>query len=96
LDDDAAGWRLRFAALTLRRGQLSRRLNSSPVLIDGTHVKADLVTASRVDMVDRAATFSHANITRAEMELLPIYRAGQLFESNPGLVVTLHSGEGRA
>jgi hypothetical protein len=30
------------------------------------------------------------------VELRPIYRAGQLFEAVPGLVVTIHSGEGKA
>ncbi|TWB46345.1 TonB-dependent receptor [Nitrospirillum viridazoti] len=55
-----------------------------------------LVIASRVDMLDRASTASQGIITREEVELRPIYRASQLFESIPGLVVTVHSGEGKA
>ena len=35
-------------------------------------------------------------MTREEIELRPIYRVGQLYETVPGLVVTVHSGEGKA
>lgn len=55
-----------------------------------------VVTASRVDLLGRAATASQGSITQKEVELRPIYRPGQLFESIPGLVVTIHSGEGKA
>jgi hypothetical protein len=47
-------------------------------------------------MLGKALTASQGSITRAEVELRPIYRAGQLFEAVPGLVVTIHSGEGKA
>jgi outer membrane receptor protein involved in Fe transport len=55
-----------------------------------------VVTASRVDLLGRAATASQGVITRKEVELRPIYRIGQLYETLPGLVVTVHSGEGKA
>jgi outer membrane cobalamin receptor len=55
-----------------------------------------IVTASRLDMLGKAATASQGTITQKEVELRPIYRASQLFESIPGLVVTIHSGEGKA
>ena len=55
-----------------------------------------VVTASRVDLLGQAATASQGSITRKEVELRPIYRPGQLYESIPGLVVTVHSGEGKA
>lgn len=55
-----------------------------------------VVTASRVDLLGRASTASQGTITRKEVELRPIYRAAQLYESIPGLVVTVHSGEGKA
>jgi len=55
-----------------------------------------VVTASRVDLLGRAATASQGSITDKEVALRPIYRPGQLFESIPGLVVTIHSGEGKA
>jgi hypothetical protein len=55
-----------------------------------------VVTASRADMLGQAATAGQGTITRKEVELRPIYRPGQLYESIPGLVVTIHSGEGKA
>lgn len=57
---------------------------------------AIVVTASRADLLGKAQTASQGIVTRAEVELRPIYRASQLFEAVPGLVVTIHSGEGKA
>jgi len=54
------------------------------------------VVASRPDLLGQAATASQGSVTQQEVALRPIYRPGQLFESIPGLVVTIHSGEGKA
>ena len=55
-----------------------------------------VVTASRVNMLGVADTASQGIVTRKEVELRPIQRIGQLYETVPGLVVTIHSGEGKA
>ncbi len=55
-----------------------------------------VVTASRLDLLGKALTASQGSITKKEIELRPIYRIGQLYETVPGLVVTVHSGEGKA
>ncbi|WCT79508.1 TonB-dependent receptor [Novosphingobium humi] len=55
-----------------------------------------IVTASRSEMLGKAETASQGSISQTEVALRPIYRAAQLFESIPGLVVTTHSGEGKA
>lgn len=55
-----------------------------------------VVTASRQDLLGKAATASQGSISQQEIALRPIYRPGQLFESIPGLIVTIHSGEGKA
>ncbi|HWU02300.1 MAG TPA: TonB-dependent receptor plug domain-containing protein [Novosphingobium sp.] len=55
-----------------------------------------VVTASRRDLLGQAETASQGTVTHAEVALRPIYRPGQLLESVPGLVVTIHSGEGKA
>ena len=47
-------------------------------------------------MLGSAGTASEGSITQEELELRPAYRVGQLLESVPGLVVTVHSGEGKA
>ena len=55
-----------------------------------------VITGSRVNLLGRAETASQGSVTREEVELRPIARIGQLYETVPGLVVTIHSGEGKA
>jgi hypothetical protein len=55
-----------------------------------------VVTASRLNLMGVATTASQGVITAKELELRPVYRVGQLLETVPGLVVTVHSGEGKA
>jgi len=61
-----------------------------------TSVSEVVVTASRANLLGVATTASQGSITRKEAELRPIFRIGQLYETIPGLVVTIHSGEGKA
>jgi hypothetical protein len=55
-----------------------------------------VVTASTLDLTGKATTSSEGAVTKLELELRPVYRVGQLLETVPGLVVTVHSGEGKA
>ena len=54
------------------------------------------VISSRVNLLGTATTASQGSVTEQELDLRPAYRVGQLLESVPGLVVTVHSGEGKA
>jgi len=54
------------------------------------------VTAQRLELLGSAQTASEGIVTDEELQLLPTYRPGQLLETVPGLIVTLHSGEGKA
>jgi hypothetical protein len=54
------------------------------------------VTAPRFELLGTATTSSQGVILKQELLELPVYRAGQLLETVPGLVVTIHSGEGKA
>jgi hypothetical protein len=54
------------------------------------------VTAQRLGLLGTADTASEGIVTDEELQLTPAYRPGQLMETVPGLVVTLHSGEGKA
>ncbi len=58
--------------------------------------EAITVTASRRNLLGRATTASEGSVTEKELRLRPVYRVGQLLESVPGLVVSVHSGEGKA
>ncbi len=54
------------------------------------------VTAERGQLLGMAATSSQGVVTSQELQLTPAYRPGQMLETIPGLVVTSHSGEGKA
>jgi outer membrane receptor protein involved in Fe transport len=62
----------------------------------GPLVSELVVTASTENLLGEAVTASQGRITAQELELRPVFRVGQLFETVPGLVVTSHSGEGKA
>lgn len=62
----------------------------------GRQVSEVVVTASTLDLMGKATTSSEGAVTRQELDLRPVFRVGQLLETVPGLVVTVHSGEGKA
>jgi outer membrane receptor protein involved in Fe transport len=55
-----------------------------------------VTAASHLNLMGVATTASQGSITQEELQLRPVYRVGQLLETTPGLVVTVHSGEGKA
>ena len=46
--------------------------------------------------VGKAQSGSQGTVSREQIEARPIYRTGEVLEAVPGLVVTQHSGEGKA
>jgi hypothetical protein len=54
------------------------------------------VTAQRLELLGTASSASEGVVSNSELQLTPQYRPGQLLETIPGLIVTLHSGEGKA
>jgi outer membrane receptor protein involved in Fe transport len=54
------------------------------------------VTAKRLELLGEAVSASEGVVTDEELQLTPSYRPGQLLETVPGLIATLHSGEGKA
>jgi outer membrane receptor protein involved in Fe transport len=54
------------------------------------------VTAERLELLGSATSASEGVVADQELQLAPVYRPGQLLETVPGLIVTLHSGEGKA
>src|ERR1700677_3151833 len=54
------------------------------------------VTAQRLDLLGIAAATREGVVDDQELQLSPQYRPGQLLETVPGLIVTSHSGEGKA
>lgn len=54
------------------------------------------ITAQRLRLLGTAVTASEGVVSDKEIQLAPVYRPGQLLETVPGLIVTSHSGEGKA
>jgi len=70
---------------------------SSPAEAGVTDQPIDVdVVRSRADLLGTATSASQGAVTQEELALRPVYRVGQLLESVPGLVVTLHAGEAKA
>jgi outer membrane receptor protein involved in Fe transport len=73
-------------------------LFSAPVLADDTAaaVATVVVEASRPTRLGVADTASTGMVTQKQLEARTVYRPGELLEVTPGLVVSQHSGEGKA
>jgi outer membrane receptor protein involved in Fe transport len=54
------------------------------------------VTSERLNLLGNASSASEGVVSNEELQLTPQYRPGQTLETVPGLIVTLHSGEGKA
>jgi hypothetical protein len=63
---------------------------------DTSQLQEVVVVAQRLELLGTAATASEGVVDDQELQLTPQYRPGQLLETVPGLIVTLHSGEGKA
>lgn len=63
---------------------------------DGNTLTEVVITAERLNLIGTATTSSQGVIVNDELALTPAYRPGQIEETVPGLVVTSHSGEGKA
>jgi len=62
----------------------------------GSNLEEVTVTAGRLELLGSASSASEGVVSDQELQLTPAYRPGQLLETVPGLIVTLHSGEGKA
>ncbi|MFI5304988.1 MAG: TonB-dependent receptor [Nitrospiria bacterium] len=54
------------------------------------------VTESTEDLVGTANSATEGNVTQEQIQERPKLRPGEMFEEVPGLIVTQHSGEGKA
>ena len=60
------------------------------------HIDVVTVTAQRRQLLGTATTSSQGVVVKEELALTPSFRPAQILETVPGLVVTAHSGEGKA
>ncbi|WP_426114820.1 TonB-dependent receptor [Massilia sp. PWRC2] len=74
-----------------------------PLLLGASGAHADdpviarvLVEGSRGSQLGLADSASQGSVSGRELELRTVYRPGEILEATPGLVVSQHSGEGKA
>jgi outer membrane receptor protein involved in Fe transport len=87
---------LRVIAGTLLMATSYSGLRAESAAISVPALDEITVLAQRIDLIGQTSTASEGMVDDQEIQLAPIYRPGQLLETVPGLVVTLHSGEGKA
>jgi len=59
-------------------------------------LNAIVVTGRADDLIGIASTASQGHVGAADLRLRPLTREGELLETVPGLIVTQHSGDGKA
>ncbi|MDB5970418.1 MAG: TonB-dependent receptor [Hydrocarboniphaga sp.] len=70
---------------------------SVPLMAGGVPIELDPVTVIGVpDLQDESRSATEGYVTAEQLSERPISRAGELLEFVPGLMVTQHSGEGKA
>lgn len=89
--------RLRAIALSfgLTYASLAHGSESEP-LTPAPLAAVVLVEGARALEIGTASSASTGSVTRAQLQARSVYRAGELLEATPGLIVSQHSGEGKA
>jgi hypothetical protein len=80
-------------------GSIVMRLSlRADVVVTGTSTFRNIVDVEQPaeNLVGIASAASQGAITAAQLEVRPIMRAGEVLETVPGLIVSQHSGEGKA
>ena len=62
----------------------------------GQPLEEIVVTAQRIGLIGESRAASEGIVTRIQLESRPILRPGEVLETVPGLIVTQHSGDGKA
>ena len=85
------------ADVTLLDTVLSLALNADVVVTGTTTFRniADIENPTE-NLVGIAAAASQGAVTAAQLDARPVMRAGEVLESVPGMIISQHSGEGKA
>lgn len=87
------------AAITFFAGALEAQ-DSLPASARDTakavELRAITVTGRADDLIGTASTASEGRVGAADLRIRPIAREGELLETVPGVIVTQHSGDGKA
>src|SRR5881398_387344 len=67
-----------------------------PAFADDPLIQRVLVEGSRASQLGIVDAASAGSVSQKELEMRTAYRPGEVLEATPGLVVSQHSGEGKA
>src|SRR6187549_2085256 len=82
-----------------RLGALALGLSAASTFAAGVpadDIEEVVVAAQRHKLIGHVESSTQGTVTRAQLETRPVLRTGELLETVPGLVVTQHSGDGKA
>ena len=87
----------RAGATTIPDVVMTLALNAD-VLVTGTSTFRNIADVANPaeNLVGIASAASQGAITAAQLEVRPVMRAGEVLETVPGMIVSQHSGEGKA
>ncbi|OFI33604.1 TonB-dependent receptor [Alteromonas lipolytica] len=71
-------------------------LLACPTLADGPHIERVVVFGKQSDLIGESISASEGVIGAGDIAQRPLLRAGEILEFVPGMVVTQHSGSGKA
>ena len=77
-------------------GILSTSVLSQTQVAEAPALAPVTVTGSRNSQLGIADSANSGVVTQQQLEARPVYRPGEVLEATPGLVVSQHSGEGKA
>ena len=84
-------------ARTILLGVLTLTALSARVVAGGKQVLEEIVvTAQHITEIGVADTANVGTVTQEQLAARTVYRPGELLETTPGLIVSQHSGEGKA
>lgn len=67
-----------------------------PALADQTDLETVVVTGRATDLTGVAASANQGSVSADDMALRPLLRPGEIVENIPGVIITQHSGSGKA
>ena len=70
--------------------------NGPAPLVTSGELAPVTVQGSRNSVIGEAATANEGVVTQKQLEARTVYRPGEVLEATPGLIVSQHSGEGKA
>jgi outer membrane cobalamin receptor len=89
-------WVPAFAGTTSCAAALALLLSPGAAIADDYVIQRVLVEGSRASQLGLADSAGAGTVSQKELAARTVYRPGELLEATPGLIVSQHSGEGKA